>query len=282
MCTHHADYIDKDELEYSKETLVDWKREAERQAYVALRDFDREAPQRKATLIALGASIVLEGFWREVKAQQWTFEIHSYLLGSDIDLRGFDGSTTESTQRYIVVESQGDGRHLKGPISWRIVEGRSELVVEVAPATPRSTPYHLTDFSSEMEIEDGDIKLVKGEECAKQIITDTLSTSPGDLFFNRSFGSHTSKYYWLFRNSVSLLERMLKLEITRLLALPMENDFDEPAFSFVQRVIQVRVLDHNLHEGMLNLQLELEWGDGMPWTGHFSIYIRADQNVQDH
>lgn len=282
MCRQHAKIIDADFTKYSASTLMQWKVKAEEETYLLLREPNKRQINIPTTLVSIGRDIVFEGFWKSVVNETWVFEITRFLLGDENSLRTYTPSTFQKNHNYVVVETQGDGRVIKENLIWKLVKGAYEITVKVGDKPNAITPYHLTDISREFKIENGDFKLVRGEECAKQIIANILSTHFGDLWFNSDFGSFFSTYYWRFKNDKELLEKLLKLEITRLVSIPEYDstlNTESPALNFIKRVIDVEILNDKLKDDHIMIRLKLEWGDGKQWEDNIAIYINPEKDV---
>jgi hypothetical protein len=293
MCRHHARLIDSDCINYSSETIRQWKLLAEEEAYRTLKEVGKDNFKIPTTLVSIGEEVIFEGVWKAVKDGAWIFEVHHFLVGTEKDLKAFDANSKSQELNYIVVESEGDGRLLKGGIDWALVDGKVEIALKVEDKLPRTTPYHLGDISAEFEIENGDLKIVRGEDCAKQTIMLTLSTDFGDMWCSPTFGSYFSVYYWASLGRPNLFERLIKLEITRLLSIPRKKHSDKtgkklldlmddnssPPLDFINRVTSVKVLPPKSGDDRISIQLRLEWGDGKHWEDKIDIYIKPENEI---
>ncbi len=285
MCRHHARIIDSDYFNYSSATLKQWKRLAEEETYRLLKELERDEIKKPTTLIAIGQEIVFEGIWKAVNNGNWIFEVEQFILGNENKLIDFNNSQNKNLDRYIVIETQGDGRVIKGELNWEFVDGKYQISLKVEEKSPRTTPYGMKDLSHQFEIENGDLKLVEGEECAKQTIVLTLSTDLGDMWYSPTFGSFFSAYYWAFKDNKELLLRLLKLEITRLISIPHQDSFDKekrPPLDFINRVIDIRIVNIEIENYQIPIQLRLEWGDGKLWEDVIGIYIKPKEEITAH
>lgn len=277
MCKHHARIIDSDYHNYSPETLKQWKEIAEKHTFKSLENLEREIlPNIPTTLIAIGRSIVINAIWKSANDGVWKFEIVNFLIGDISDIINFNDNSSVF-DKYIVIETQGDGRVILGNLNWELCENKYIISVSTFEKTKRSTPYHLADISLDFGFEDGDLKIVKGEDAAKQAIIITLSTNFGDMRYQPSFGSLFSFYYWNFKDDVATLERLIKLEITRLLSIPHQDPLNKngsPPLNFINRLINVEVLNLEIINSKIPIKLKLEWGDGKYWESEIGIYVR--------
>jgi len=296
MCRQHARMIDSDFINYSAATLRQWKIIAEAETYESLREIEKIKRKPPTTLVAIGKEVIFEGIWKAVKEDNWIFEVHNFLVGDENMLTYFNEVNRDSRDKYFVVESQGDGRLIDGNLNWEKGKENLEISFKVEDKTTRTTPYHLTDISAGFEFENGDIKLVKGEECAKQMIMITLSTDFGDMWYSPSFGSYFSMYYWACKDDYEILKRLIKLEITRLISIPQKesvtsdgkpaldflNDDKRPSLDFINRVIEVDILSKEIENDRILILLRLEWGDGKFWEDKINIYIKPEKEITVH
>ncbi len=283
MCRSHARLIDADFINYSSDTLRQWKRIAENNAYKRLRDFERGGESADTlTLVAIGSNIVFLGTWLAAVDEKWTFGISKFIIGDINKLREYNDVSQYKYERYIVVETQGDGRLLIGKLNWRLDGEIYRIFIETAPKIERTTPYDLTDIDANFLFENGDIKIVKGIDCARQQIVSALSLDFGELFYAEDFGSHFSTYFWRFKEDIKILNRLLKLEITRLISLPRldtTSKLETPPLQFINRILEVEILCTDLVNNKVPLRLKLEWGDGKYWEEEIQIYIRAKEDI---
>lgn len=296
MCRNHARMIDSDFINYSSDTLKQWKKIAENETYRLLKELEGANNKKPTTLVAIGKEVVFEGVWKAVKNEFWVFEVHDFLIGRQEDLVYFNEANRSPKEKYIVIESQGDGRIISGGLNWELIDEILEVSFQVEDKVSKSTPYHLTDISAKFEFEDGDIKLLKGEECAKQAIMIALSTDFGDMWYSPSFGSFFSIYYWAFKENPEVLKRFIKLEITRLTSIPdqdpttksgqpalnLVDNGNRPPLDFINRVIEVKLLTKEIENDKITIQLRLEWGDGKHWEDKIDIYIKPEKEITAH
>lgn len=296
LCRHHARIIDTDFINYSSETILQWKIIAEQAIYKLLQEPERETKQTPTTLVALGQNIVFEGIWKAVKNGTWIFDVHSYLFGDENDIISFNDPQKQNNYKYVVVESQGDGRLLDGNLSWTINGSIMELSLKVQEKAPRTSLDDLSDIAIgddfDLDFEDGDFKIVKGADCARQIIMLTLSTNMGEMWYSPTFGSLFSTYYWKFKDKPQLLNRLLKLEVTRLLAIPTQSPVDKlgkpalnlmdddarPPLDFINRVTSACLVKTQALNNQLIVHLRLEWGNGTHWEDELPIFIKPEEN----
>lgn len=276
MCRHHARIIDADHTNYSAETLKQWKKIAEELSFEALELNLSENVQIPTTYISLGNEIVFEGIWTSANENIWEFNIKRFILGSTENIKNFNEDVLSEYSRFIIIESQGDGRKIEGKLNWKIHNDEYYIIVTPKDKASRTTPYEMSDISMDLTFEDGDFKIVKGEDCAKQLIRIALSTQIGDLKYAPLFGSYISFYYWKFKDDIKLLKRLIKLEVIRLISISFYDsmsDKETPQLDFINRILDIEILHVDLLHNNLPVKIKLEWGDGKIWEDIINIYI---------
>ena len=290
LCKQHARLIDVDEQKYSAETLKKWKTAAEAETYRLLKDLEISEVVKPTTLIFLDLDLMFEGFWKSAVGDTWTIVVKKYVFGSEQRLRDFTNNKGSNAMLgYIIIESQGDGRLIKGGISWTTTnENEMEIQVQVLPKYVRKDPNHIgSDLAhgpdGDILIENGDFKRISGMELAKQIIERNLSLPLGTWIGNRLLGSFFSMYYNQFEDDLLFLNRIIKIEITRLLYIPVYqsgSNAEEPELNFINRINEVDVGKEE--SGIVPLFLSLEWGNNTFWSGVLHIRLaKAEVNPLD-
>jgi len=274
--------IDADYTNFSASTLRQWKEIAEKKTYQTLKELSKTEISTPLTLISLGKSIVFEGVWKSVKNNLWSFEIGEFIVGSAELLKEYSvEQNAQSGNNYLVVESQGDGRLLTDDFTWQFLEDKYEVSVSVADKQPRTDPHQiggdirLTE-DGDLEIKDGSFYVVKGLECGIQQIARTLSIGFGELFYAPGFGSYFSNYFHRFRGNRRLLNRLLKIEIIRLISIPYFGDDKEKPrapLDFVNRVVNVEIQNMEFVKSRIPVALKLEWGNGEIWEGIIKVFV---------
>lgn len=281
MCRHHARMIDTDYLNYSSATLKQWKHNAERNIYSQLVELKADY-DLSYTLISLGQRLIFEGIWKSATNNRWYFEVGQFIVGSIEELREFSVLKTSKTQdNYIVVESQGDGRIISEFI-WSNEGGKYQIETLIEEKQLRIDPNGLggdiaLGDDGDIIIENGDIKIIRGVDMAKQNITSLLGTKHGDYSHAPLVGSYFSQYYNKFKDNSELLNRMMKIEITRLVSIPYPDFFvdnaEKPALSFINRIEEVEVESIAKENNRIPLRLKLVWGNGEVWSGSVKVFV---------
>jgi len=184
LCRHHARLVDADHVKYSAATITQWKQLAEKAAYDRLKLPGRGSMSVPTTLVQIGRDLVFEGYWRRAEAAIWDFDVVSYLYGDEVRLRDYcsDFSHSQAWNRFVVIESQGDGRLTTADPSWTTEDGGVRLKVPIGERPPAMDPDQLGgDLSFDMEVgdlvvENGDFAVVRGVEAAIQHLSCVLSS----------------------------------------------------------------------------------------------------------
>ncbi len=284
MCCDHATLIDKDFTIYSAATLRQWKKIKEENTYKLLKNLTNKELSIPNTLVSIGQSLIFEGVWKSVEQDIWKFEIDSFVIGDSNDLIELSTKNYDNINDFVIIESQGDGRVLSGKINWEKNYDKYQISLKVSEKSKRINPDSLCDIGfdptvREVVIEDGDFKVVKGIECAKQQIAICLSLGIGDLLNVPQVYSYFSEYFWKFQNNQAYLNRLLKLEITRLVSIPIMDFHTKealPPLNFINRIIDAQILDMKMDNQLIPIRLKLEWGNGKIWEDDLKILIRPE------
>lgn len=287
MCNSHARLIDIDEINYSAETLINWKTNAENYVRERLVTLDKEVLPPPLTLVMLNINLILQCEWLSVEEETWKFKIHSFIEGSITDLRMYIGKYSELNEwdRYIVIESQGDGRMA---LSLSLEELNDyTLCAKLHPKLPRTNPHNVgIDIAlgddGDIILANGDLQSVSGIDCALQIIQSNLSWEFG-WWANPYMGSNFSTIYKKYNQSEKMLNSMAKLELIRLMTVPTPKgvlgNSTAPELNFINRLNWVRVQKYDNNKPFLPIQISLEWGNNENWEGVLKIPFALDKSA---
>lgn len=281
MCRHHARLIDNDFLNYSAATLQQWKLTAEENAHNNIVNIGSNHSNRAYTLVAIDNDIVFEGVWLSVKNDKWKFEINKFIIGS-IESMVDKSTTVNNLGNFVVVESQGDGRIMKEPLSWELVNNKYIVSLIVKEKSVRKSPHSIVGgvalgIDGELIIENRTMKIIKGVDHAIQLVRTCLNIGLGELKEVPTIGTNLSSYYWMFQNDLDHLRKLAKIDITRLISIPeiLNKDSSIPTLNFINRIIDVEILNNGiLNDDKMNLKIELEWGDGSHWENIITVHIQ--------
>jgi hypothetical protein len=280
MCRHHARLVDVDEAAYSAHTLRLWKVAAERLAGTELTSGKIASLADISTLVMFGFNHVFYGYWVQGGGGEWHFDCGAFVYGNERSLIDEIETAAFATQidRFIVVESQGDGRGLTTSSMWKRVDGRLRLIVFVAPRAPLRDPEGLgLDFAlgddGDLVIENGDLATVSSVQNAIQQLSTNMSAALGEWLLEPRMGSLCKLYFDSYGNDPALLCRLIKLEFARLATIPIDTEYPQPTFDFVWRVDSVTIPSPVLRDRRLSIQVALEWANHTHWTGTLKIFI---------
>lgn len=246
-------------------------------------------PEIGRTLVQLGRDCIFSGIWRGIRPGSWRFTVGDFSLGDLNALRHYclelNEGRIERADRFVVVESQGDGRVVRGPALLSERFGRETfLTLAVGPQEPRREVGRIggnlpIDSRGDLVVKDGTIGFISGREAGLQSVFVALSIRPGELFYHRQAGSYFSRYYWMFRENPTMLAAMLKLEIARLATVPLYEDRPPPerhvSLDFVRRVLDTSIIDPEMSNNRIKASVTIEFTDGSTATLESAIFIHS-------
>jgi hypothetical protein len=283
MCRDHGNLIDADYTEYSASTLRDWKSQAEKRASDSLKLPIQERAKKDATLIQLGNKIIYFTHWNSIHFREWSFELVAPFIGN-LDLLNhyiLEFSSLPETEKYVVIESQGDARKvldIKVEISY---DGKHILFISV---DKKPTPTNPHDLGMDLRIDDtgdisflnGDLATVKGIDAAKQMISLCMSTIKGEMEGAKELGSLATYYYHEYKDDLEIFGKLLLLELIRLSLIPTDHRVNEekvPSLHFVKRFLSVDIKSAELVHSRFKVHINLEWGNGDLWCGEIPVFV---------
>ena len=280
MCRHHARLVDADENNYSADTLRLWKTEVEQLAAQELKSGGRASAVAPSTLVMFGFRHVFHAHWVSGGAGEWQFDCRGFVRGDERsivdEIENYE--TVAALDRFVVVESQGDGRMVAGSPRWERHSGVLRLILLVAPRAPRVDPTKLgwdlaLGEDGDLMIEDDDLATVSGVKAAIQNLSMITSMRYGEWFLDPRLGSLCTRYHRDHREDLLLLGRLFRLEFARLATIPISEKEPDPVFGFIWRVEEVRIASDEPNEGRLSVHITLEWANREHWTGNLSVYV---------
>jgi hypothetical protein len=286
LCRAHARMIDLDEITYTPELLRSWKTEAEANAAKEMLNIQREIQEHQDTLICLDVDLIFTGVWTGVKGDRWTFTVKDFLFGNIERLRGYEKNDLLPMRRYIIIESQNEGRLIKEGFEWRLTpQDVYEITVQVYQPAGKVTLASLGSdiahaYDGDIRMENGDFAQVSGVDFAKQLIERNLGLPLGGWRPNQLMGSYFSIYYNQFHENLPLLNQLVKVEILRLMTIPtyqIEHDMDTE-LNFIKAIREVSVMQE--FNGLVPLFVSLEWSDNTPWSD--TLYVRLYKPEDEH
>lgn len=151
--------------------------------------------------------------------------------------------------RYVVVNSFGEGRSIAGELMVRTDGSRCLVECEVELPFQRTLAHDLPrDFSlsceHDLSIENGTIATVSGLAALPQKLLTCLSMRRGESPFHRDFGSRLAVYWTDFIGS-PWLDELMKLDVVRMASIPYPDPVLKTAYTplmCVERVDKVTVV----------------------------------------
>ena len=282
LCANHARMIDRDETTYPAEALVEIKRAHEIRCANELKT-GSETVQSSLSLVAIGPNVVCVGDIISGDDLSWTISICNFIEGDINILLMFIEifANSEDYDRYVLVNSIGDGRVLRSAPRW-IREGSKYTVqCPIFPAFPRIRAADLpTDLAvsenHDLVFAKGNLATVAGLEALPQKIRMNLSLQRGESAFHKNYGTRIASYYKLLYDS-PWFTQLIKLEVIRLAAIPYPDVVSGKRylpFQCVQHVFSVDLLADADDKGWLPLQVDLTISGIGRWQHETSVYIK--------
>jgi hypothetical protein len=277
LCANHATLIDRDDSLYTIEALKEIKQRHEEWCKSEVRGPSRDALP-DADLFAIGPQNVFVGDLAGIQEDCWSFQMrHNVIDGIEAFASFIDGfRQCPAYDRYVVANALGDGRVLSSaPSLFRNSNGYL-IRCPVQQRSPRTRADWLPtdlDFSGgDLSIRNGDIATVSGVDALPQKIELGLGIQRGEMTFHSDFGARLAEYYELFRGSV-WLERLFKLEVIRLAAIPYLDILAgaHTPLQCVDRVLAVTALPERDRKVPISVELEVH-GLGR-WQHDLAIHV---------
>ena len=307
LCPTHHRVIDRSNDEFSPETLRAWRDDAENRARKS-RDFPAAeyiaSVDDSRTLVQIGDDNVFHATWLSIESNgEWTFCLIRAEIGDLKGLRDYI-SMSPKNRRYIVVESQGDARLIDNiSLDSRSKAGEQQHVMRVTvqdrvgSEDPNDIPLSDVRLDEEGDLPDpteGEWQYIGGMDAAKQWVIETLRTVPkNSLPWDREVGSYAGRYYDKYRSDLEMMSRMMRVDMIRMSLIPYPDDLidkgsPKPQWSFVRRILKVVVPSAELQNGKLNIEIEIEWGNGEFWSHivptsvcDYSQYASEPTSIED-
>ena len=193
-----------------------------------------------------------------VESALWSFHLQSFVDGDVHTLIAFIDryGQTAAMDRYVLVDSLGDGRALNNPPSMTKEKTGGYLVR--CPVLPSAERIAAADLPSSWTLSDrhdimlknGNWAMVSGLDALPQQVKTCLSHQKGESPFHRDFGTRFAEYYRLLSGS-PWFEQFLKLEIIRQAAVPYFDAVHNRQYTpllCVERVFGIRISRGSSHE----------------------------------
>lgn len=283
LCANHARVIDRDQTTYSAEALHNIKQKHETKCAFDLREENTIMPVVSG-LIALGPNVICIGKIIGGDATHWRIHIERFVEGNISDIldlveRFF---SFDDYDRYVVVNSIGDGRVLSDAPSWSQEEDFHIVICSIFPTFPRIKAQELgTDLAlsenNDLTILNGDLATVSGLGALAQKIRLTLSFQRGESSFHKNYGTRIAAYYELLGGSF-WFDQLVKLEVVRMAAIPYPSVISgtrNTPFACVDLVFDAVVSGVKSESGWIPIVVDLSVNNFGKWKHELLINIRS-------
>ena len=278
MCANHGTLIDRDEATYTRPEITAWRveHEARIKRELELGKGIASAPQSHQDLIALGPNVIALGELTGAQGSAWRLRLDHFVVGDTAALTklGEDFGTLRPTDRFVLINTEGDGRAISSPLTWRRDNGVVAVELQVAPRFPR---IKADDLGTDIKLVDGDLsnEVVSGLDLLPQRLEVVMSMMNGQEWIGGDFGSRVSEYFALY-GGTPWFSRMLKLEAIRLAAIPHHDSMlktDYTHFQCVERVLELDLLAAHPDNERLSIRVKLDVAGVGPWTRDLAVYL---------
>lgn len=241
----------------------------------------------------IGFSIIASGHIVSINRNQNKFKITSFLRGSEEDLilytKTFD--TLPFAYKFFVASISGVGGVLEDSPNLEFIENSNSIIIALNTEQSfkkLSPPKSIDDYAvhdTDMQIEKGQIKILKGIEAVTQSISTSLGVLLGERFGDQWFGTLISVYYHSCSSNKKLLAELVKLEINRLNTVYRINAISNEktfAFNFLKKCIDVSCIPTTLRDNRITIKLTVEFIDDQLWTGNVPVFIHSEKQIEQN
>jgi hypothetical protein len=280
LCANHGRLVDTDDVTYTVGTLHEFKLHHERRCQLALSAQTATAPE-SPHLLAIGPEIVCVGDVDLVQGLRWRLRVDHFVIGAFADLVSLSSAlpTVPSYDRYVVVNSLGEGRSISGDLT--VERNGAQLLVscDVSPPFPRTPAEALQkdwalSAKHDLSVEGGDIATVSGLAALPQKLLTNLSMRRGESPFHTTFGSRLAEYWTNYVGSPWLAE-LMKLDVIRLASIPYADPVLGQSYTplqCVERVNSVEVIG-DLADRRLPVRLNLQIAGLGAWSRDIAVHV---------
>jgi TIR domain len=237
-------------------------------------------------LIAIGPNIVFAGEFLGSGEGEWSFHLGNFVDGDVHALLAFIDRYEKTTaiDRYVLVDSLGDGRALQGAPCMTKDKTTGGYIVrcQVLPSADRIRAADLPksfalsgSHDHDLMLQHGNIAIVSGLDALPQQVKTCLSHQKGESPLHRDFGTRFAEYYRLLRGS-PLFERFLKLEVIRQAAIPYIDSTNNRQYTpllCVERVFGIEILADAPTKNWLPIRVNLDVKGVGRWKHELSVCV---------
>lgn len=240
-------------------------------------------------LVAIGPDTIAIGEVTGIDGAEWVVHVHEFFRGGRDTLTDFIDAFDRlpESDRYLLVNEQGDGRLLTAAPSWTKAADGAVLRCRVAARFPRKPAQRLgSEWAISMKTfdvyaEGGGIARLSGVKVLPQRIMSALGMMRGESPMNPHYGSYFAQYYHAYRTSPRLRD-LLKLEAVRLASIPFPAAGAVPKHTPIQcvnRVYSVEPVADRPSDKRLLTRCDFEVEGIGRWTQDLPIFV-SDGPVQ--
>jgi hypothetical protein len=286
LCPNHAALIDRDEVRYTIDVLREMKRKHEDTRGGKVRG-SPAATEQPVDLIGIGPDVICTGSYIGIEHSAWSFQLEHFVVGDAKALVSFIGGFARAPEgdRYVVANELGDGRTLTEAPALTRKEGGFVIRCPINPKYERieaqslGTDWAISPKTGDLYAANGDIALVSGVSALPQKIRTNLSLMEGESPFHPKAGSRCVEYFGLFQGS-PWLERLIKLEVVRLAAVPYHDPTTHKVYTLLQCVECVRdvqVLAETPANRWLPIRVDLDVKGVGRWSAEIQVMVETQR-----
>lgn len=285
LCPTHSTLIDKDTTKYTADFLREMKAAHEIQIQSAMSGLKKA----NIDLIALGPDLVFSGELIGFKGDVWQLRILHFIVGDLHTLISFSERYEQSDpyDRYILVNSLGDGRQMAGPPELSQSDSGYVVTTKVRNSFLRINAHNLPcdlalNDDHDLFLANGNIAVVSGLDALPQLIKSSLSLQRGESPFHRNVGARFTEYFDLFRDSPWLSD-LIKLEVIRNACVPYLDPIQNKEYTLLQsinRVNNIEVLDTKSKPNWVPFHFDLDVEGLGRWERDIPIFIPISNGIR--
>lgn len=215
-------------------------------------------------LVALGPNVIVPGTVEGTHGSRWSIRLEEpFTMGSLLELTRFGREfiSMDVLDRYLPIESYGEGYTLAEPPHWK--KSGNTILMDVV-TEPMTTRTKIQDLNQDVAmkrndngkysflVRDCDVVRVGGEERVGQLLRKAFTYVLGSWKANRRLGSRVAEFYGKF-GLCPVFEHLISLELIRMAFAP-----EEIAMTFINRVCSVTNVKPERFENWLEADVALE------------------------
>jgi hypothetical protein len=280
LCPTHGTLIDRDTAVYTADVIRQMKSEHEQRVNAEMSGATKS--ESDTDLVAIGIELVFSGELIGVNGDEWQLRIYHFIIGDIFTLISFSErfDKIDPYERYILVNSLGDGRQLSGAPAFSKLASGMVVTSRVHKSFPRINAHNLPrDFAlndvHDISMSNGSIAMVSGLDALPQRIKSCLSLQRGESPFHPTVGARINEYFNLFHDS-TWLARLIKLEVIRHACVPYKDQAGIGEYTLlmsVSRVHDVEMLSSDSATDWLPFRFFLTVEGVGKWQRDISIFI---------